>query len=260
MKNYGSEWKRRLKAGEFIHAGHIFLPNSAMAEAMAFYGYEYLWIDAEHGHYDRNDILAHITAVNGAGAGAFIRVAVNDLSLIKPVLEMGPNGIIVPNIITVEEAAAFISHCSYPPKGTRGFGPRRAIRYDAMGIKEYLETIDDSLVKIIQIEHKTAIENLDKILEVPGIDSAVVGPFDLSASMGILGQLMHPDIQGACRHFVERCKAHNIPCGASIGGGNLEYVNFWLNLKPNFLFCGDDLSFIKTGTESTIAKIRELRK
>lgn len=260
MKNYGSEWKRRIKAGEFIHGGHIFLPNAAMAEAMACFGYEYLWIDGEHGSYDKEALLAHITAANGAGAGAIVRVTMNETALIKAVLEMGPDGIIVPMVNSAEEAASFISDCTYPPGGTRGFGPRRANRYGVIGDKEYLESIDDSLVKIIQIEHRKGVENIDSILDVPGIDAVVVGPYDLSGSMGILGQLLHPDMLAACKKIVERCKAHHVACGPSIGQGNEELLRFWLGLKPDFMFCGDELSFVKSGTESTIAKIRELRK
>ena len=259
MKNYGSEWKRRVKAGEFVHGGHIFLPNAQMAEAMACYGYEYLWIDGEHGSYDRDDYYNHITAVNGAGCGAFIRVTANDPAIIKPVLEMGPDGIIVPMISTAEETAAFVSACTYPPKGTRGFGPRRGSRYGAIGNDEYLKSIDDCLVKIVQIEHVTGVANIDKICEVPGLDAVTVGPFDLSASMGLLGQLMHPDMQAACKRIVDSCKAHGIPIGPSIGI-NPEYVKFWMDLKPDYIFCGEDLGFIKAGTESNIKMIKELRK
>ena len=259
MKNYGSEWKRRTRSGEFILGGHVFLANPAIAEAMALFGYGYLWIDGEHSAYDKGDILAHITAVNGAGAGAIVRVTANEPALIKPVLEMGPDGIIVPMVNSAEEAAAFISTCTYPPNGTRGFGPRRANRYGVLSDTEYLSTVDKALVKIIQIEHKEGAGNIDSILEVPGIDSVVIGPYDLSGSMGILGQLQHPNLLSAYRHIVERCKARKIPCGVSIGPGNQEILNFWLGLKPDFLFCGDELSFVKTGTEATISKIKEMR-
>jgi 2-keto-3-deoxy-L-rhamnonate aldolase RhmA len=260
MKNFGIEWKRRLKAGEFIHGGHIFLPNPAMAEAMVHYGFEYLWIDGEHGAYDKESLLAHITAVNGAGAGAIVRVTANENALLKPVLEMGPDGIIVPMVNNAEEAAAFISACRYPPKGKRGFGPRRANRYGALNDSEYLELVEESLIKIVQIEHIKKIEKIDSILEVPGIDSVVIGPYDLSGSMGITGQLMHPEVLDACRQIVARCKAHNIPCGPSIGPGNSEFINFWLNQKTAFIFCGDDLSFVKTGTESILSRIKEIKK
>ena len=226
---------------------------------MACFGYEYLWIDGEHGAYDKEALLAHITAVNGAGAGAIVRVTANEPALIKPVLEMGPNGIIVPMVNSAEEAAAFVSACTYPPRGTRGFGPRRAIRYETISTKEYLETIDDSLVKIVQIEHRKGVENIDSILEVPGVDAVVVGPFDLSGSLGIMGQILHPDMQVACKRIVERCKVHQIPIGPSLGIGNQEVLRFWLDLKPDFMFCGDDLGFVKAGAEATIAKIKEMR-
>ena len=260
MKNYGSEWKRKVKAGEFPIGGHVFLPNPAMAEAMACYGYEYLWIDGEHGAYDKEALLASITAVNGAGAGAFVRVTANKPELLKPALEMGPDGIIVPMVNSAAEAAAFISACTYPPKGTRGFGPRRASRYDAISNKEYLNTIDDLLVKMIQIEHRDAADHIDEILDVQGIDAVVIGPYDFSGSMGLLGQLQHPDVLEKIEIVVKRCKARKVPCGFSVGPGNTDYLKYWLERKIDFIFCGDDIDFVKTGAEATLKKLAELRK
>jgi 2-dehydro-3-deoxyglucarate aldolase/4-hydroxy-2-oxoheptanedioate aldolase len=256
VKSFGSEWKRKIRAGEFPVGGHIFLPNQAMAEAMVCFGYEYLWIDGEHGHFDKEQILAHIIAVNGAGAGAFVRVTTGDPAMIKPVLEMGPDGIIVPMVNSAEVAADIISACTYPPKGTRGFGPRRANRYAALSDQEYLDSVDDALVKIIQIEHKDGGDRIDEILGVPGIDAVVIGPYDYSGSMGLLGQLHHPDLLAQFEKVLARCKAHGIPCGPSIGPGDEEFLRFWLDRQADFLFCGDELSFAKMGTESTLAKIK----
>jgi 2-dehydro-3-deoxyglucarate aldolase/4-hydroxy-2-oxoheptanedioate aldolase len=258
MKKYGSEWKKRLREGEFLLGGHIFLPNPAMAEAMACFGYEYIWIDGEHGSFDKEQILAHITALNGAGAGAFVRVTSGDPAVIKPVLEMGPDGIIIPMVCSAEEAAKVAAACAYPPKGIRGFGPRRANRYGVMSDREYLDTIDDALVKIIQIEHINAADHIDEILSVKGIDGVVIGPYDLSGSMGLLSRIQHPEVLAQCEKVVRCCKAHHIPCGASIGPGNDEYIKYWIESGVDFLFCGDDLSFVKAGAESTIAKIKSL--
>jgi 2-dehydro-3-deoxyglucarate aldolase/4-hydroxy-2-oxoheptanedioate aldolase len=173
MKNYGSKWKQRIASGEFLIGGHIFLPNPAMAEALACFGYQYIWIDSEHGSFDRETILSHIIAINGAGAGAFVRVTSGDPAMIKPVLEMGPDGIIIPMVNSAMDAELAVSACIYPPKGTRGFGPRRANRYGTISDQEYLDTIDNILVKFIQIEHKDAVDHIDEILEINGIDAVI---------------------------------------------------------------------------------------
>ena len=259
MKTFGSEWKRRLRNKEFLIGGHIFLPNPSLAEAMACFGYEFIWIDGEHGPFDKEQILAHITAVNGQGAGAFVRVTLNDPALIKPVLEMGPDGIIIPMVNTAAEAEAAMSACIYPPAGARGFGPRRASRYGTVSDQEYLASINEALVKLVQIEHKDAVDNINAILGVKGVDGVVIGPYDLSGSMGLMGQLEHPDVQERCRHVVTRCKAHGTPCGPSIGPANDGIIKFWLDLGADFVFCGDELTFLQMGSVATLAKLRALR-
>jgi 2-dehydro-3-deoxyglucarate aldolase/4-hydroxy-2-oxoheptanedioate aldolase len=256
MKSFGSKWKERVKKGETVMGGHIFLPNPSMAEAMVSFGYEYIWIDGEHGSFDKEEILNHIIAVNGAGAGAFVRVVAGEPYFIKPVVEMGPDGVIFPMICSAEEARRALDACIYPPKGKRGFGPRRANRYGLISDKEYLDSIDKALVKIVQIEHKDGVDNIDDILNVKGIDGIVIGPYDLSGSLGLLGQLKHPDVLDCCKKIVASCKARHIPCGTSIGSGDGEYIKFWLGQELNFIFCGDDLSFVKAGAEAAIKNVR----
>jgi 2-dehydro-3-deoxyglucarate aldolase/4-hydroxy-2-oxoheptanedioate aldolase len=258
MNNYGNKWKQRLRAGEFLLGGHIFFPNPSIAEAMVCYGYEYLWIDGEHGHFDKAQILSHIMAVNGAGGGVFVRPTSGDPMVLKPILEMGPDGIIMPMCNSPGDAAKFVAACSYPPKGTRGFGPRRANRYGVIGDREYLEGVDDSLVKIIQIEHQAAADCIEEILSVPGIDSVAVGPYDFSGSMGLLGQLRHPKVLEKIEKVIAACKAKKIPCGASIGPADQDYIKYWIDRKVDFLFCGDELSFTKMGAEAAIAKVRSM--
>jgi len=256
MKSFGGKWKERIRNGETVIGGHIFLPNPAMAEAIASFGYEYIWIDGEHGSCDRETIYNHLTALNNAGAGAFVRVVAGETLIIKPILEMGPDGIIFPQISTAEEAQRAIDACIYPPKGKRGFGPRRASRYGRVSDREYLDSIDDELVKIVQIEHIDGVNNLEKILQISGIDGIVVGPYDLSASVNRLGQLKHPEVLALCERIISICKAHKVPCGVSTGFGDDEYIQFWLDRKVNFIFCGDDIGFIKAGVESTLKKVK----
>ncbi|MDR1826749.1 MAG: hypothetical protein LBR29_00300 [Methylobacteriaceae bacterium] len=259
MKTFGTEWKKTIRDGTFIHAGHIFLPSAALGEAMAAYGLKYIWVDGEHGAFDKDAILAHITAINGAGAGVFVRVTSGDPATIKPVLEMGPDGIIIPMVNTAEEARRVVAACRYPPKGTRGFGPRRANRYGVVEDPEYIASIDEALVKFIQVEHREAVDNLDDILGVDGIDGVIIGPYDLSGSMGLLGQLRHPDMLAQYQRIVACCKAHKMPCGPSIAPSNPDWVKYWLDLKVDYLFCGDELTYVRRGIDDTKALIARLR-
>ena len=256
MRNYGKQWKERVAKGEMVVGGHIFLPNAAMAEAMVSFGYEYLWVDGEHGHFDKEAILSHIIAINGAGGGAFIRVVAGEPLLIKPVLEMGPDGIIFPMICDAQEARRAIDACIYPPGGKRGFGPRRASMYGKISDRDYLDSIDESLVKIVQIEHVDGIKNIESILDVKGIDGIVFGPYDLSASLNICGQLKHPDIRACYEKVISACKNRGVPYGVSTGAGDDEYLNYWLDHKADFIFYGDDIGFIRKGTEETLTKIK----
>ena len=258
MKNYGKQWKERVRSGETVIGGHVFLPNPAIAEAMACYGYEYIWLDGEHGSYDKEAFYNHLTAINNAGAGAFARVVAGEPWLIKPVLEMGPDGIIFPQISTAEEAQRAIEACIYPPAGKRGFGPRRASRYGKMSDREYMDSVDESLVKIVQIEHVDGVNNLEKILDVKGIDGIVVGPYDLTASLNLLGQVTHPDVFACFERIINTCKSRRVPVGVSTGYYGDDYIKFWLERKINFIFCGDDIAFIKTGAEATLKKVKAM--
>ena len=257
MKTYGNKWRDTIRKGEFILGGHIFLPNPSMAEAMAYFGYKYLWVDAEHCAFDREQILSHIVAINGAGAGAFVRVASTDPVTVKPILEMGPDGIIFPMVCSASDAEKAISGCMYPPKGIRGFGPKRANHYDFINKEEYFSTVEDSFVRLIQIEHKDAVANIDEILEVKGIDGVVIGPNDLSGSIGVIGQKTHPEVLKMCELAVSKCKAHKIPCGTSIGPFDADYTKYWINQKIDFLFCGDDISLVRIGMEKTFKTIEQ---
>jgi len=247
------------KKNRFVIGGHVFLTDPSISEAMASFGYDFIWIDAEHGPFDKERLLAHIVAVNCAGAAAIVRVVWNDPAIIKPVLEMGVDGIIVPMVCTKEEAERAIAACRYPPLGMRGFGPRRANRYGMIPLPEYLENVDESIVKIVQIEHVDAVNNLHDILSVDGLDAVIIGPFDLSGSIGRLGELQHPEVIALYDEIVAVCKEEKVPCGVSIGPSDKDYIAQWLGRGVDFISCGDDISFLAAGAAGTIGYIRQCR-
>lgn len=246
-----------LKQHRLVIGGHVFLTDPSISEAMANFGYDFIWIDAEHGPFDKERLLAHVVAANGGGAAAIVRVASNDPAIIKPVLEMGVDGIIVPMVCTKAEAEKAVAACRYPPAGLRGFGPRRANRYGRIPMDEYLRGADASILKIVQIEHVDAVRNLVDILSVEGLSAVIIGPNDLSASAGRLGQLRHPEMPPLYESIVKTCKLRGMPCGVSIGPGDRDWISYWLGLGVDFISCGDDISFLSDGATRTIDFIQE---
>jgi len=246
----------KIKSGDLAVGGHVFLTDPSISEAMAFFGYDFVWIDAEHGPFDKEKVLAHIVAANSGGAAAIVRVVWNDATIIKPVLEMGPDGIIVPMVCTKDEAERAVAACRYPPKGVRGFGPRRANRYGTIPQADYLAGADSSFLRIVQIEHEAAVRNIDGILSVAGLDALIIGPNDLSASIGRIGETSHPEVLALCDRAIARSKAAGKPCGVSVGPGDEEYVRMWLGKGVDFISCGDDISFMAMGAKRTLELVR----
>jgi 2-dehydro-3-deoxyglucarate aldolase/4-hydroxy-2-oxoheptanedioate aldolase len=257
MRDAAQTLRERFKHGPFVAGGHAMLSDPSIAEAMACFGYDFVWIDAEHGPYGLNQILASITAVQGAGAAALVRVVLNDTAFIKPVLEMGPDGIIIPQVLSAEDVQRAMDDCLYPPAGTRGFGPRRANRYAAVGDAEYLEQVHRSFLRIVQIEHVQAVRDIGRIVQVPYLDAIVIGPYDLSGSVGLLSQTRHPQVLSLAKQTLAACKEAAVPCGVSIGPADTTYIDLWLSMGVDFISCGDDLSFIKMGAEATLRHLKK---
>lgn len=250
----------RFHKGPLAVGGHVFLTDPSLSEAMACHGYDFIWIDAEHGPFDKERILSHIVAANAGGAAAIVRVVTNDAAVIKPILEMGPDGIIIPMVCSAKQARDAIAACLYPPKGIRGFGPRRACRYGAIPTETYLAEAEASCLRIVQIEHKDAVADIDAILAVEGLDAVIIGPNDLSASIGLLGAPTHPEVLKLCATTIARCKVAGKPCGVSIGPGDRQAISMWLATGVDFISCGDDISFLAMGARSTLDHIRKASK
>ncbi len=251
--------RARFRARDLVIGGHVFFTDSAITEQLGYHGYEFVWIDAEHGAFDKACILSHIIAASASGTASLVRVAWNDPVLVKPILEMGPDGIILPMVCTAGEAKAAVAACEYPPKGVRGFGPRRANRYGQMDLAEYLVNASRQVLKIVQIEHVDAVGNLPEILATPGLDLIVVGPNDLSASVGHLGETRHPEVVKLLNQVAETCKQLNKPFGVSLGPNDKATIEDWIKRGVSFIGCGDDVSFISAGAKATVKHLQSLK-
>jgi 2-dehydro-3-deoxyglucarate aldolase/4-hydroxy-2-oxoheptanedioate aldolase len=178
---------------------------------------DFVWIDMEHNALSLEAVQGHIMATRGSQTTALVRVAWNDPVLIKPVLDIGAAGVIVPLIRTADDAKHAVAACKYPPAGVRGFGPRRASRYGTVGGPEYCRRANESVVVIVQIEHIDAVRNIHEILQVPGVTTIVIGSQDLAGSLGHIGQPRHPEVLAAIDTVIDAASKAGMPLGMALG-------------------------------------------
>jgi len=169
--------------------------DAAATELVANAGFDFVWIDGEHGSTDRTVAEHHLMAVNGSGCASFYRVPSCDHTEIKRVIDVAPAGVIVPMVMTADDAARAVSACRYPIHGgDRGCSFRRQVGYGAGDVAAYLEQSAKEPLVILQLEHIEAARNLDAILAVPGVDAVIVGPYDFTMSMKKPGQWHDPEV------------------------------------------------------------------
>lgn len=219
---------------------HILLGHPDITEMFSEAGFDAIWIDMEYTAIDKKDTLLNIMATAGTDAAPFVRISWNDPVIAKPILDMGAEGIVFPYIRSAEEAEKAVQACLYPPDGIRGFGPLRAVKYGKIDTMDYIHERSRDIWKIIQIEHIDAVNDLDRILAVEGISAIIIGPCDLSGSLGLLGQTMHPKAKGCYENVAKKCKHANIPFGVSTGydPNRKEQIDYWIELGVNLLFLG----------------------
>lgn len=204
--------KRDLKEGKVCLGATITMSNPVVAEIMSHLDYDWLWIETEHTAMSDESVLAMLQATNGSKVSTIVRVPWNDKTMIKRILDTGPDGIIIPLVRTKEDAEEAVKAIKYPPVGERGAGLARAQCY-GLHMGEYMGSANEEVMTILMIEHIEAVNNIEKILAVPGVDSVMVGALDLSGSMGILGQMGEPKLEEAIQKVLAACKKANISCG-----------------------------------------------
>ncbi|NYT69252.1 HpcH/HpaI aldolase family protein [Pusillimonas noertemannii] len=197
------------------------LANPISAEILATCGYDFLLIDAEHGLNDTRCVQTQLQAMAPYPVQCLVRPASHDPALIKQILGTGVQTLLVPMVDTAEHARAIVSSMHYPPKGIRGVGTglERGARWNA--ISDYFAKGAEELCLIVQIESRTALENLDEIAAVEGVDAVFIGPSDLAASLGYLGRVSHPDVKAAIEDALTRIASHGKAAGVFCADASL---------------------------------------
>jgi 2-keto-3-deoxy-L-rhamnonate aldolase RhmA len=245
-------FRLRLKNGT-LHLGTLIsLGSPEIAEIMADAGFDWLFIDIEHSPMDVLDAQRILQATEGR-LDVIIRVPLNDEIWIKKSLDIGAAGVMIPLVLTADDARKAIRFCKYPPRGTRSVGVGRAHRYGAT-LQHTINTANDETAVIIQVEHITAVDNIDDILAVEGIDAVLVGPYDLSASMGLIGQVMDPQVQQAIDRVRNACQKKKMPLG--IFTASAEQAKEFSNQGYNLITVSTDTLMLVETAHRIVKSVR----
>lgn len=205
--------KRKLAAGEKAIGLWAGLGSPAALEMAAPVGFDWILIDCEHGESHTDDLAMHLRALTASDATTLVRVPTkDDPAIFKRVLDMGVEGVLVPQVYGADDVRAVVAACRYPPEGERGIAGGRAFRY-GLDLRGGLEKANEEVLVAVQIETRPALDAIDEILAVPGLDAILIGPADLSAALGKPFAFDDKDIQGAISHIRERAKAAEVPVG-----------------------------------------------
>lgn len=249
-----SRFRERLAADEVCIGASITFTDPRVTDALAD-SVDFLWIDLEHSFMSPEALSGHLLAARGRDKPALVRVTGSSAPFIKPVLDMGADGIIVPQIRTADEVWRIVRDCRYPPQGHRGYGPRVPSNYGRDGGAAYIARANRDLFVAVQIETAEALAALDEILAIPGLDSLVLGPQDLSGSLGRLGDVEHPTVVEAIQSVIAKTRASGRAVGAGMGT-DVAYAAQMAQRGVQWLQVGCDYGYLIEGMDSITAGIR----
>lgn len=248
--------KQKLKNNELTIGSWIMMGNPMSVEVMALAGFEWLVIDIEHTSIDLPTAENLIRTIQSKDIKALVRVSKNEEVIIKRILDMGADGIIVPMVCSKDDAMQAVNYAKYPPLGKRGVGLYRASGYGTK-FEEYKKWVNEELVIIVQIEHIDSVNNLDEILEVEGIDGTIIGPYDLSGSLGFPGEFERDDLKNSIEKILNTCKLKNIASGFHVVDTNPDSLKLKIEQGCTFLAYGIDYFFMRDSAIDGMNKLKE---
>ncbi|MDO8895517.1 MAG: aldolase/citrate lyase family protein [Nitrosomonas sp.] len=251
--------KSRLSRSELTIGSWVTLGHPSIAEIMAAAGFDWLVLDMEHSVLELSEVQSIIQVLDGKQCPAIVRLTSNHPDQIKRVMDAGATGVMVPMIKSAAEAKAAVDGVYYPPRGQRGVGLARAQGY-GNSFQAYRQWLDENAVIVVMIEHVDAVKAIDSILAVPGIDAYIIGPYDLSGSMGRPGDLNHPDVQAAIAQVLEAGRRANKPGGIHVIEPDPEALQQRIQAGFNFLGYGLDIRILDSICRTHLQSIRATLK
>jgi 2-dehydro-3-deoxyglucarate aldolase/4-hydroxy-2-oxoheptanedioate aldolase len=248
-----NEFRRALAEKRRVIGTWLMMDNPVTAEAMSYAGFDFLVIDMEHSGTDVREARAQLQAIEGGGASALVRLPATEPVVTKKVLDLGAQSLMFPMIQTAEDARRAVSYTRYAPEGVRGMAAmHRASRYTT--VDGYLEKAARELCVTVQIETVQGVANAADIANVPGVDGLFVGPGDLSASLGVIGQVTHAKVIENVERVLADAHAAGKPAG--ILAANEELGERYARLGFDFVAVASDLAFLMKGARGALARVK----
>lgn len=247
--------KTRLREGKAVVGTTITIPSAEVAAALAAENFDFLWIEMEHSPITLETAREMILATRGLKAVPLTRVPVNQPWLAKRVLDIGSYGVIFPFSSSVELVRQAVAACKYPPAGIRGFGPSLAAFRWGLSSRDYVTVANDNVLVIPIVEEKEAVENIEAIAAVPGVDVLFIGVNDLSFSYGVGGQTGHPVVEAAVDRIIAAARKHNIPVGYP--SGSPERMRELMRRGIRFFQAGSDLGLMRQSSSEMFRQLLE---
>lgn len=250
MAKKNTTFAQQLRNGKLLIGTLVSLPAPEVTEILANSGFDWLFIDAEHGAFNPQQAQTMLQAAGNCPC--VIRVPSDDEVWIKKALDIGAAGIIVPQVHTVEQARQIVNACKYSPHGSRGVGIGRAHKY-GLSFEEYIKSANRDTALILQAESRSAIDNINGIATVKGVDAILVGPYDLSASLGKIGQVTDKEVINAINKVTKACKTAKVRLGYF--GVNAGAVKPYIKKGFTLITVGVDSLFLIKSAKDTLAEL-----
>ena len=244
-------FRERLLANETLIGTLVATPSPEIVELLASLDFDWLFIDAEHGAFGPEQVVSLLQAAHDCPC--LVRIPGPDETWTKKVLDAGAAGIIVPQINSLQEAKNVITYSKYPPLGKRGVGLGRAHGY-GKEFTSYLENANQQTVVVLQAETESILECIDEVSALNGVDAVLIGPYDLSSSLGHIGEITHPSVQNAIESVKQACTKNNTQLG--IFGVNAENVVPYKKMGFSLLTVGVDTLFIQSAATAELQTLQ----
>ena len=248
--------KQKFISDNKIFGGWTSIGHPIITEIMAKSGVDFIGIDIEHSTINQEQSQRIIASCHSEGVVCLPRIASHNMEMIKRLLDSGADGIIIPMVNSPEEVEDIVSWIKYTPLGSRSYGISRAQGY-GFDFDDYCSTWNDTSIIIVQIESVEGVENIDKILANPHIDGAMIGPYDMSGSLGIPGKIDDPKVVEAGKKVIDACRKYSKSCGTQLVEPNSDNIKEAFSTGFSFIVMASDVFILWKWGENTGSLIKE---